>query len=362
MNQPPDMRSGAWPEAQEAVDFLKRSESSLLYVSPGYLGLLGEYLQPSKQELLRCVSGGKTVGYFPLVFRLNEQFGNVCNSLPYYGSNGSIIVDPALAPEEREDVRLQLLHEAQKKISDYNCVSATVITNPLDQEGAGWIRDHFEHDLIDQRIGQLTPLPAKSERTGEELLEMFDDPRPRNIRRAIKEGISVRYTQSPKDIDFLYEVHHENITSIGGIPKERRFFHLLPKHFDENGFRIYIAELNGEKIAALLLFYFNRTVEYFTPAVVEKHRQLQPSALLIYKAMADAVDLDYRWWNWGGTWLSQGGVYDFKKRWGTQDYPYFYYTKIYDEGILSCDKETLLREYPYFFVAPFNKLKQANQT
>ena len=125
----------------------------------------------------------------------------------------------------------------------------------------------------------------------------------------------------------------------------------------KESYKIYIAEKDGEKIGALLLFYFNKTVEYFTPAIVEKHRNLQASALLIYKAMIDASTNGYHWWNWGGTWLSQGGVYDFKKKWATLDYPYFYYTTIYDENLLNTPKEILLKEYPYFFVAPFGKLK-----
>lgn len=33
----------------------------------------------------------------------------------------------------------------------------------------------------------------------------------------------------------------------------------------------------------------------------------------------------------GGIWLTQGGVYDFKKKWGTIDKNYFYYTTIFDK-------------------------------
>src|SRR5690606_25876230 len=105
-------------------------------------------------------------------------------------------------------------------------------------------------------------------------------------------------------------------------------------------------EQNGEKIAALLLFYYNKTVEYFTPAVVEKYRNLQPTALIIYQAMLDAHKQGYSNWNWGGTWLSQGGVYDFKKKWGTTEYRYFYYTNVIDETLYTSTKEYLLEKFP----------------
>ena len=86
---------------------------------------------------------------------------------------------------------------------------------------------------------------------------MFEDPRPRNIRKALKENISVYNSHADEDFIFLYETHFENITSINGIPKEKRFFDLIPLYFNHSEYRIYIAEYKEKKIAALLLFYFN---------------------------------------------------------------------------------------------------------
>jgi hypothetical protein len=58
----------------------------------------------------------------------------------------------------------------------------------------------------------------------------------------------------------------------------------------------------------------------------------------------------------GGTWLSQSGVYDFKKRWATTDYPYYYYTQIFNTDVKLQRKETLLTMYPGFYVLPFSEL------
>ena len=73
--------------------------------------------------------------------------------------------------------------------------------------------------------------------------------------------------------------------------------------------------------------------------------------------MLDAINAGYKNWNWGGTWLSQGGVYDFKKRWATTDHPYFYYTKIINDNVYYISKEDLLSRFSYFFVLPFSALK-----
>jgi hypothetical protein len=72
--------------------------------------------------------------------------------------------------------------------------------------------------------------------------------------------------------------------------------------------------------------------------------------------MMDAVVSGIYYWNWGGTWLTQNGVYNFKKKWGTKDLRYFYYTIVLDRGILSLTKEELLAAYSHFYVIPFNVL------
>jgi len=120
---------------------------------------------------------------------------------------------------------------------------------------------------------------------------------------------------------------------------------------------IFTAILRGQPVAALLVFYFNRTVEYFTPVVVETYRQTQALSLVIYKAMQEAMAEGFSNWNWGGTWLSQRGVYDFKKRWGTADYSYYYYTRILNGSIRTQTKEALLDMYPGFYVLPFSALE-----
>lgn len=340
--------------------FLVEDSDTLLYVSIDYISLLQQYLNNSLVEMwVKTNNENAIVGYFPIVFCMNSTYGNVCNSLPFYGSNGGIVVSSKLDTETKNNVRAELLEKVLESINEKKCVAATFITNPLNNDFNEWIASNLSYQLTDKRIGQLTPLPQVSqEHLESSLMKLFEDPRPRNIRKALKENVTIYNSYSDEAFDFLYSTHFENITSINGIPKEKKFFDDLKNTVPKERYKIYIAEKEGEKIGALLLFYFNKTVEYFTPAIVEKHRNIQASALLIYKAMLEASTEGFLWWNWGGTWLSQGGVYDFKKKWGTQDFPYFYYTCVFDNSILTYSKDILLKEYPFFFVVPFDKLEK----
>jgi len=339
---------------EEIESFLLQIPHTLLYVSPSYLKLLKGYLN-CEILLIVAFSEGKINGLLPLAFKNNKDYGTVCNSLPFYGSNGGIII---LDNDYAADIQKAVLKFANELIISKNCIATTIISNPLDQNGNKFLKDNFAYDLVDERIGQISHLPIKSNTEYQsELLKRFEDPRPRNIRKAIKEGVKVYYSNAKEDLSFLFKVHYDNITAINGIAKEESFFSCIPNYFSNSQFRVYIAEYNGQKIGALLLFYFNKTVEYFTPAVIEEFRGLQPTSLLIYQSMLDAIQDGYLNWNWGGTWLSQGGVYDFKKKWGTTDYRYFYYTSIRDKSILNNNRSFFLNEYPYFFVVPFNALK-----
>ena len=74
--------------------------------------------------------------------------------------------------------------------------------------------------------------------------------------------------------------------------------------------------------------------------------------------MKNASEKGFKFWNWGGTWLNQDGVYRFKSRWGTKDFPYYYYTTLKNKEVLNLSKEEILSKFPYFYVISFNELNE----
>ncbi len=339
----------------EYETFLLANPQTLLYASNKYRKFLEKLLDCESYYLLACNNYGSITGSLPIMLsRQDSHLGRIANSLPYYGSYGSIILSSNIS-ENASYIRQSLLEHAYKTLNNLGVSAYTLITSPFD-DMANYRQKCLEGCLIDHRLGQITTLPQQSEDPGATLLKMFEDPRPRNIRKAIKSGVKCRYSHSEGDMNFLYETHQDNIRSIGGIPKDKKFFDLVPEVFDESDFRIYTAEFQGRPVASLLVFYFNKTVEYFTPAIIDEFRSFQPLSLIIFEAMKDAVSLGYRYWNWGGTWLSQKGVFDFKRKWGAETREYLYFTKIFNSGIKNASKEALSKEYPNFYIIPFKEL------
>ncbi|MFX0196987.1 MAG: peptidoglycan bridge formation glycyltransferase FemA/FemB family protein [Candidatus Hodarchaeota archaeon] len=334
----------------EYDNFMLKSGSTLFYASNKYRKLLKSFLEAEDFYFL-AIDGGQIVGALPAFLKRNRRVGHILNSLPFFGSNGGIIEH-----EGRPDAKKALLNAFNGFASTHNCISTTIITSPFEAD-VGFYDKEIGFSHRDERIGQVTSLPPKADTFPEALMNKFDGVRRRNIRKALKSGVGITDKDTPQALQFLADTHAENIRAMGGIPKPKYFFELITKLFEYGKeYKIFTALKDNVPIAAVLLFYFNKTVEYFTPVVVERFRTFQPLSLIIYEAMQDAVRNGYKWWNWGGTWKSQIGVYRFKKKWGTEDRLYFYYTKIYNEEILHYSREQLLKEFSYFYVVPFNNL------
>lgn len=314
--------------------FVQNHAHTLLYYSLMYKRHLEKNIGCSSEYLL-AMSGDEVKGVLPLM-RKRGKYGDVVNSLPYYGSNGGILADSAEAVN-------CLIEHYNTIITKSDVAAATIIENPFLP-----ICDQYAHDVIDTRVGQITTLAHFSIETS------VESSAKRNLLKAYNSEITI---EIESDFDFLYATHRSNMQAINGRAKKFSFFESIPESFVAGrDYKLYFAKKNEKNIAALLLFYFGQTVEYFTPAIVSEYRVYQPTAALIYHAIEDAKKNGYRYWNWGGTWHSQDGVYKFKRKWGAEDYLYKYYTKINNKKLLSSTPEILLEEYSDFFVVPFSML------
>lgn len=331
--------------------FTKRNEHFLWYSSLTYKSFFETYLRQQSKYIL-VGQGQAIIGCLPLFFSSNLQFGTVINSLPYFGSNGAFLLDKGLAIDQAKEVAHILLNELHQIIDQENIAAITLVTSPFDDFSNEFLKEEFSADYKDFRHGQLTPLPVDKEA----LMDVFQNPRPRNIRKAIKSGVKVRRATGKNDFDFMAQTHQQNMQKIGGKFKDNRFFDLVHNGDAGKTFKLFVAELDGKPVSALLLFYFNYTVEYFTPCTLDDYRNLQPSSLLIYEAMKDAIEGGFRYWNWGGTWASQTGVYDFKKKWGAINKEYHYHTRLLNKELLSLTSYEINQAYPNFYTLPYDKL------
>jgi hypothetical protein len=297
----------------------------------------------------------KIVGILPS-FVKKGFLGPVLNSMPWFGSNPGVLADD-------DTIAIFLLQAFKQTAKWTGCYSSTFIAPPVDNE----IYDVFfkpeqEDDVFsDMRIGLITPLPEfkEPEQFSSELLKKVHQKTRNQIIKASKECM-VYESYGQEDWDFLKTVHKDNIQAVGGVSKNKEFDIIQKTLRKKIDYKLYVAIADDDsatRIGALFVEYFNKTVEYITPAVVSEYRHLCPMNLLIFSAMGDAAQKGMKWWNWGGTNIpQQEGLYHFKKRFGAEESKYRYYTQIYGAPLLDISKKQILEGYPFFYVLPFSLL------
>ncbi len=223
-----------------------------------------------------------------------------------------------------------------------------------------WLSSFAMSELVKS---PFLPEVKDSDEVNEILLAVYHQKTRNIVRKAIRSDMAFTHEFGPDVIDALHQLHETNIVGIGGIPKPKRFFtSIVSQLVYDRDYRIYTARANsGEIVCALMFFTFKDTVEYFIPATDENWRSAQPLSALIHLAMRDAVvERRAKKWNWGGTWLTQHGVYHFKSRWGTSDLRYHYYTRMFADAttLRGMDRQVLLKGYPGFYTVPFSALEK----
>ena len=327
-------------------NYVATHRGALLYHGLKFRDFLVELLGVRPLYRMAIDERQAVVGVLPITATDGPK-GAVLNSLPFFGSNGGVLADTV-------EAKAALVDDFNLAAKRPGVAAATLIANPLDDV----YYDALDYDLTDSRIGQFTPLPVATfdETTLNDVLMAMYHQKTRNmIRKAIK-TVSRVFIDNVA-FDFLHEVHRENMSALGGIAKPDAFFDLVPKRFRAgDDFDLFIAEVDGVRAAAILVFYFNGVAEYYTPVVRAEARSSQALSLLVHRAMMKAAQRGCRYWNWGGTWSTQQGVYQFKSRWGTEDKPYTYYVRVSDRSVLASHQNDLLRDYPFTYVVPFGAL------
>ncbi|SCA56244.1 conserved hypothetical protein [Candidatus Terasakiella magnetica] len=337
----------------EYIEFLGQADEAMLFQEANYLKLISNIAQSQIFIFLARNARKQVVGVLPAIM-IDGKYGSILNALPFYGSHAGPVVTV------QGDALVKLSQKFFSFSKEKNCATSTLICSPfmfLEKQKA--LSEDCVVSYVDSRIGQMTYLPQvflPDESLEDRLMSIFHSKTRNMVRKSQKEGLVHQKGCNEKALAFLESTHNDNMSVIGGTPKPREFFSgLKDTYIEGEQYQIYTAFDQGEPVAALLLFYFNGIVEYFTPVIKKEARSKQPLSYLIFEAMIDAVKDGHNIWNWGGTHINQESVYRFKKRWGAVDKEYLYLNKINDQNILKIDPAELCYEYPFFYVYPFGK-------
>lgn len=106
-----------------------------------------------------------------------------------------------------------------------------------------------------------------------------------NIRLAQRSGVTVRQAEE-NELPVLYRMYAQTAARDNFIIREESYYLRLWRHFMQIGYAIpLVAEVEGEVVAALVMFLFGKKAWYFYGMSTTEQREKMPNYLLQWEAM-----------------------------------------------------------------------------
>jgi hypothetical protein len=177
-------------------------------------------------------------------------------------------------------------------------------------------------------------------RSESELLSLLRDNNRRNIKKGIKEGVSIKIDQSLDSLKSFYLLHCATRKRHGLPPQPFSFFRNIFSHVISKGYGIIVSASHSERVvAASIFFHFGRRAIYKYGASDMRCQSLRPNNLIMWEAIKWYRNRDFENLNFGRTELENSGLLQYKRMWGAAESSLMYYR--YD-----LRKETFLQNRP----------------
>lgn len=148
------------------------------------------------------------------------------------------------------------------------------------------------------------------------------------ISKSLKLGVTIRRGDDAHDLKTFYHLYALNRKRHGIPPQPYRLFTTIFATLrDEPEARLYIAEHEGQSIAALVVIRYNGVACAKYEGVDESCRHLLPVNPMFWQSIQDACVAGDHTYDFGRTAGDNRGLNEFKNRWGTRriELPYFFY-------------------------------------
>lgn len=334
---------------EEYNNFLQKSDANMIYHTSHFLKFLENTV--SGKILIFCAyEGSQLVAAMPCITKQTSH-GVVLNSLPWFGSYGAIVVTSGYL--KKAIAKQELLKSYKKYIAEKQILSSTVIVSPFESDKEIYDLE-LQNTIHDIRNCQISILPKDGD--FENYLMKDIKQKTRNlIRKSLKQNFILIKSDSESDWQYLFTTHKTSMENIGGKYKPIEHFQNLKQYIPKENRELYLAYLDGMPVAAMLVLYYGDVAEYLIPVISVEHRDKQPLSFLIWEGMQDAYKRNIRYWNFGGTWLSQKSLHHFKEGFGALDYEYKYFITIAESlaNLQGDDFEELKNEAQFFYLKPY---------
>src|SRR6267143_3671093 len=286
---PLDGNTDSWDE------FVARTEGSSFCHLAGWREILSDVL--GAECLYRVVTdgAGEWQGILPLVRVKSWLFGHYLVSLPFLNDGG-----PLGSAAARRLLVEEAVGEARRSRVD--------LLELRTRDPAG-----LDLAVSSRKITVLRPLPA----TPEALLASFPSKLRSQIRRPLKDGLTVRFGLDQREA--FYDVFARTMRDLGTPVLPRALFERLAVAFPE--LVVFGVVYRGDRpLAGGCGFVWREEFEMTWAGALRESRALAANMLLYWAFMEHMIARGVRVFNFGRC-TPGGGTHQFKRQWGGVDLP-----------------------------------------
>ena len=305
-------------------EFVKSQPEGQIYFTTDYLKIIQ---QESAEELIRLLCINETnqvVGILPLVTTKGFPLGiggltgaKRLSSLPRTPIGGYLAID--------ENAKKMLLCQAIEMISERSDRFLQIKSyDTLLDEQIKSLTKYFWREIYITDIPPLTQELRFGNSKNHTTIK-------RAVNKAIKSGVTVRYTESENDLLAWYDLLVDTMRFHTIPVRSISFFNNLWVNLRPKGLmKLAVAEIEsgGKKkiIAGSIFFFYNKTVTYAFGGSKREDFELRPNDLIHWNVIHDAQKNGFDIYDWGEVSKDNEGLAAYKKKWGSRKlFVYHYY-------------------------------------
>ncbi len=146
------------------------------------------------------------------------------------------------------------------------------------------------------------------------------------IRHSLKNELSCSISSTAKNTDFtdFYQLLSTSYRNLGTPIFTERYFESLMSTFGDCSDIAVVRDKNNQPSSAVMNFYFNEEVLPYYGGGTDSARGLKSADFMYYQVMCHALDKGKTWFDFGRS-KNDSGPYKYKKNWGMEPKPLYYY-------------------------------------
>lgn len=159
-----------------------------------------------------------------------------------------------------------------------------------------------------------------------QIFSNFRDSTRRNIKKAAKEGVTVKICNSKEFLDEFYRLNCMTRRDHGLPPQPYYFFSKIYEHvISKNLGIIVLAEYKNKNIAGAVFFHFRDKAIFKYGASDKGYLNLRANNIVMWEAIKWYARNGFKELSFGRTEAENYGLLQFKKGWGGKEHPIEYY-------------------------------------